>query len=75
MATAEYQNLSGKIPEWRHDQGVWILELQLQQRIIESLHAAVKQETISSSFTTGPLGWTAFCDVFTLFYSHFSLTT
>lgn len=40
---AQYQNLSGKIPEWRDKQSVWVLELQLQQRMIESLHAAAER--------------------------------
>lgn len=44
----EYQNLCGKIPEWRHSQSVWILELQLQQRMIQGLHTAAEQGTVRS---------------------------
>ncbi len=40
----KYQNLYGKIPEGRHSQSVWILELYLQQRVTQSLHAAAEQE-------------------------------
>lgn len=43
-----YQNLCGKIPEGRHSQSVRILELNLQQRVTQSLHTAAGQKNMRS---------------------------